>query len=101
MINAQGLKEERQRLGFTQAEIAEQCGISREMWCRYERSASVPSGDVLHQFSQLGGDVQFVLSGARTIAPLTDDECRLLEAYRINPGPFNATVSRLGEAAAV
>lgn len=92
MINTKGLKEERQRLGFTQATIAEHCGISREMWCRYERGASVPSGDVLHQFCQLGGDVQFVLSGARAASALTEEENRLLEAFRADPKPFLATV---------
>ena len=97
MINVKGLKEERQRLGFTQATIAEHCGISREMWCRYERGANIPSGEVLHQFCQLGGDVQFVLSGARTASTLTEEENLLLEAFRNDPKPFTVMVNGFAE----
>lgn len=37
------LKEERIKLGLNQAEAAEKCGFSREMWGKWER------GEIAHQ----------------------------------------------------
>lgn len=64
-LSAERMKEERVRLGLKQAEIAEICGVSREIWGRYERGATVPGGDVLFSFARAGADVQFILTGGR------------------------------------
>lgn len=57
------LKSERQRLMLTQSKIAKTCGISRIMWCRYERGNGLPGSEVLQAFLKAGADVHFVLSG--------------------------------------
>jgi len=62
-LSASRMKEERVRLGLKQAEAADLCGVSREIWGRYERGATVPGGDVLFSFAQAGADIQFILTG--------------------------------------
>lgn len=80
------LKEERKRLGLSQAEAAVECGVSREVWGRYERAAAIPGGEVLSGFAALGADVQYVLVGRRGTQPdssgLPPDEQLLLDSYR-------------------
>lgn len=55
------LKSERKRLALTQAEMAKRCGISREIWCRYEQGNGLPGSEVLQAFLKAGGNVHFVL----------------------------------------
>ncbi|GFM85392.1 hypothetical protein PSCICO_07910 [Pseudomonas cichorii] len=63
-LSADRLKAERARLGLNQASAASLCGVSREIWGRYERGTTVPGGDVLFSFAQAGADVQFILTGS-------------------------------------
>lgn len=76
------LQEERIRLGFTQTEIASQIGIRGGMWGRYERNEAAPGGDVLKAFADVGGDVQYVLTGEKSSPALAPDEKELLLSYR-------------------
>lgn len=80
------LKEERKRLGLSQAEAAAECGVSREVWGRYERAVAVPGGEVLFGFANLGADAQYILIGRRGAQPdnsgLPADEQLLLDSYR-------------------
>ena len=64
-LSAVRLKDERLRLGINQAEAGDLCGVSREMWGKYERGAAVPGGEVLFSFASAGADVQYVLTGER------------------------------------
>lgn len=57
--------EERKRIGFNQAEAADACGISREMWGKYERGKAALGGEVLFRFAAAGADVQYILTGQR------------------------------------
>ena len=56
------LKDERKRLGLTQAEIAEKCGISTRMWVKYEQGLSMPGGEVLMALSRLGVNVAYLFT---------------------------------------
>lgn len=76
------LREERDRLGFTQQEMTVHIGISQNMWSKYERGQAVPGGDVLAKLLAIGGDVLFILSGERSVTTLTADEKELLTGYR-------------------
>ncbi|MGS0740458.1 helix-turn-helix domain-containing protein [Glaciimonas sp. GG7] len=76
------LREERDRLGFTQQEMADQMGVRREMSSKYERGQAAPGGDALEAFSVAGGDVQYVLTGQRSATALTPEEMELLSGYR-------------------
>jgi transcriptional regulator with XRE-family HTH domain len=82
---AERLKSERIRLGLNQAQAGDLCGVSREMWGKYERGLAVPGGEVLFSFAAKGADIQFIFTGIRIVSliePLTPREAALLDNYR-------------------
>lgn len=81
-LAAPRIKEERDRLGLTQAEAGDRCGVSREIWGKYERGQAVPGGDVLFAFAQAGADIQYILTGQRASRTLPPRESALLDNYR-------------------
>jgi transcriptional regulator with XRE-family HTH domain len=82
--SAERLKLECSRLKLKQFQAAELCGVSREMWGKYERGQAVPGGEVLFSFAAVGADVQYILTGIRsaTLQPMTPREAALLDNYR-------------------
>lgn len=83
---ASRLKLERQRLSLKQNEAAQACGVSREMWGKYERGVAVPGGDVLVAFALAGANVQFILTGmSPSETRLTKDESELVALYQHAP----------------
>ena len=80
--NGTRIKEERVRLGFTQAQIAQKCTVSRVQWGKYERDVNRLDGDVLRRFGECGADTQYVLTGKRKNDPtnMSESEKRL---YRL------------------
>ncbi|POG12888.1 hypothetical protein BGP82_00010 [Pseudomonas putida] len=80
------MQEERKRLKLKQVEAATQCGVSREVWGRYERGVAVPGGEVLYAFANLGADAQYILTGERRslqrCPEIPADEQLLLDSYR-------------------
>ena len=81
-LSSPRLKEERERLKLTQAEIAERCGVSREIWGKYERGQAVPGGEVLFALAQIGADTQYILTGQRPGDSLPNREAALVDNYR-------------------
>ncbi|EGA2180973.1 helix-turn-helix transcriptional regulator [Salmonella enterica] len=77
------IREERKRLklNLTQAQAAMICGISREMWGKYERGQAMPGGDVLFSFAEAGADIQYILLGEVRLTE-NQEEKALLENYR-------------------
>ena len=55
------LKEERKRLGLSQASAADLCGIRREMWGKYERGQAEPGFFVIARLIQAGARSTFLL----------------------------------------
>ena len=86
---ASRLKFERKRLNLTQAEMAKFCGISREIWCRYEQGSGLPGSVVLQAFLKAGGDVHFVLSGE-----FPAEETLLIERFRACPKMLQDAILR-------
>ncbi|OON40792.1 transcriptional regulator [Izhakiella australiensis] len=83
---ANRLKNERKRLGFNQAAIADLCGISREIWGKYERGNAVPGGNVLCSFALNGANVQYILTGEEGGGVmLSRDELEVLNHFRAAP----------------
>ena len=41
------MRESRKALQLSQDDVASRCGVSREMWGKYERGAAIPGGEVL------------------------------------------------------
>lgn len=83
------LKEERERLGYSQSEFAALVGVTRKTLFGYESAERFPAGDALAGWLDEGLDVIYVLSGQRKPAVPTQnlppDEQLLLEAYRGMP----------------
>ena len=102
------LKEERERLGLSQQNAAELCGVRREMWGKYERDAAEPGARVLERFSAQGADVLYVLTGRKEpnikvsaeelegtvnpvrLATITMELNRQFDRQDINPDLFRA-----------
>lgn len=76
------LKEERKRLGLTQAELGAACGASKRTVVEWEKERRIPS-DRLALLAGVGFDTAYVLTGRRLPADGGDDgEQRLLHAFR-------------------
>lgn len=60
------LKEERERLGLSQAKFALACGIGKTAQFNYESDARVPDGTYLANAGALGVDVGYLLFSERT-----------------------------------
>ena len=63
----QRLKEEREKLGLSQIDIAETAGISRATQQNYEYDQRSPTADYLAKVAALGVDVQYVVTGERRV----------------------------------
>lgn len=88
------LKSERKRLALTQAEMADRCGISREIWCRYEQGKGLPGSEVLQAFLKAGGNVHFVLSGESSSRESPAEETLLIERFRACPKVLQDAILR-------
>jgi len=60
------LREERTRLGFSQADICSSCGISKRSYIHYESGDRSPDAEFLSAASKIGMDVQYVVTGIRS-----------------------------------
>jgi transcriptional regulator with XRE-family HTH domain len=90
------LREERHRLDITQADAALLCGVTREMWGRYERGA-MPSAHVLALLIGQGVDVNYILGGTRVIeveGMLPSRERELLRSFREMDEEGRAAITR-------
>jgi len=77
------IREERKRLLFaTQAQLAEQLGVSPGSVHNYESGKRSPDAEFLAAFASAGADVLYILTGQRTVGVLAPDEAALLDNYR-------------------
>lgn len=78
------LKEERQRLGFSQADFAALAGVAKTSQFNYEKGDRSPDAEYLAKVLTVGADVLYIISGARTasIAQVDPQESLLLRRYR-------------------
>ena len=72
--SASRVKSERIKLSLNQAQAGDLCGVSREMWGKYERGDAVPGGEVLFAFAAAGADIQYILTGIPCIPVTTEAE---------------------------
>ena len=78
------LREERERLGLSQTEMAERCGSTRKSQFNYESDARRPDADYLSALTAVGADVLYILTGQRVVQPaptLTPRKAALLDNY--------------------
>lgn len=83
-LSGERIQDERGRLGLSQAAAGELCGVSREMWGRYERGQAAMGIEVLFNFVQAGADAQYILTGRQISEAqhLSENENALLERFR-------------------
>lgn len=80
-------KAERERLSFTQPQVAKLAEVGKTTVINWEKGASAPTATQLEALSKFGLDVLFVVTGqyAGGIKPaptLTSEESTLLEYFR-------------------
>lgn len=78
------LREERTRLGYSQADICNSCGISKRSYIHYESGDRSPDAEFLGAASKIGIDIQFVVIGIRSANFQTKrkEEEKLLSLFR-------------------
>ncbi|TAN50297.1 MAG: XRE family transcriptional regulator [Methylococcaceae bacterium] len=59
------LKEERERLGLSQAKFAEACGVGKTAQYTYEKGARQPDFSYLDAAEKLGVDTEYVMRGTK------------------------------------
>lgn len=64
------LKEERARLGLSQAALGALGGVGKLAQMNYEKGARVPSVEYLHAIGQKGVDAVYLMTGQRYLEPI-------------------------------
>jgi transcriptional regulator with XRE-family HTH domain len=80
------IRDERERLGFSQKDFGQLIGLSREMVGKHERDVCAPGGDVLVMYCRIGMDIRYVLTGE-----VADDSPR----YPITPRISELTTDQI------
>lgn len=85
MTIGERLKEERERLGFTQPAFAGLAETTKKSQIDYEKDMTQPKAGYLAAIAKVGADVQYIVTGVRCLATLSPDESELLERFRSAP----------------
>lgn len=79
------LKQERERLGLNQTELAAAAGASKNSQYNYEKGERSPDAAYLAAVAQKGVDILYVVTGVPTpqvVEGFTDVEDKLVNQYR-------------------
>lgn len=76
------LKEERERLGYSQLEFAAIGGASKRSQIDWEKGKLVPNAEFLATIAAAGVDVLYILTGEQALSALSGDEKELISGYR-------------------
>lgn len=68
------IKEERERLEFNQDSFAEMAGVSRRSQIMYEQDKTDASAGYFTKIAEIGADVNYILTGKRTIEEVAKKE---------------------------
>lgn len=85
MTIGQRLKEERERLGLSQPSFAGVAETTKKSQIDYEKDITQPKAGYLESVAKVGADVQYIVTGVRSLAGLSVDEEALLSLYRAAP----------------
>lgn len=97
------LREERERLGFSQTDLAALAGASKNSQYNYEKGERSPDTAYLVAVAARGVDVLYVVTGERVPMKsdgLTVEEAELLLAYRVMSEADRLALSRVAGALA-
>lgn len=77
------LREERERLGYNQADFGEVGGVKKLAQFNYEKGERSPDADYLAKIAAIGVDVVYLITGQRSVpVALNRKEEALLDNYR-------------------
>lgn len=79
------LRDERERLGFTQPAFAGLAETTKKSQIDYEKDLTQPKAGYLAAIAKVGADVQYIVTGQRSAQALTGDEEQLLTLFRAAP----------------
>lgn len=81
------LKEERERLGFSQPAFAALAEASKSSQASWEKETAYPNAKALEVWARVGVDVAYVVTGKPSsgVDTLTQDEQELLKLFRAAP----------------
>jgi len=82
MFPGERLREERERLGWSQTTLAEYGATNLRTVGAWERGETSPNGVRLMKLAAAGVDVVYVLTGRRAAALLSPEETALVDNYR-------------------
>ena len=85
MVIGARLREERNRLGLTQPELAARAGVGKQAQLRYEAGERNPDTVYLAALADAGADVLYIVTGQRNERALSSDEQTLIGYYREAP----------------
>ncbi|EMK7712523.1 helix-turn-helix transcriptional regulator [Yersinia enterocolitica] len=92
------LREERIRLGKTQAEFAEATGVHKNSQGNYENDIKSPDSKYLAALADMGVDILYVVTGMQTPKPLVSiDEQKLVENYRAMDEAAKLNIQAVGD----
>lgn len=86
------LKEERERLGFSQTAFAGVGNTTKKSQIDYEKDLTHPKSIYLSAIAKLGADVLYIVTGERCDSAMTSDEKELIELFRAAPLVLKAAV---------
>lgn len=82
MTIGQRLREERERLSFTQVEFAELAGTTKKSQIDYEKDITQPRAGYLATIATVGADVTYIVTGMRTFGvEMTRQQIELLDNF--------------------
>lgn len=79
------LTEERNRLNLKAKDVAEFVGVAIPTQSNYENGKRSPDAEYLAKLTELGFDINYVLTGKRESLSLTTQETMLIELFRQAP----------------
>lgn len=84
------LRAERERLEMSQDEMGTHAGKNKNTQMRYETGVNSPTAAYLHEVSELGVDIGYVLTGFPS--ELVEEEAEMLICFRAAPPKMRAAL---------
>jgi transcriptional regulator with XRE-family HTH domain len=94
------LREERLRLGLSQAAMSALSGIVTNSQIRYESMKRTPDINYMEAIDLLGADIHYIITGARGGRTLSPKERELMKNYRFSSRTDKRLIERIASFAA-
>jgi len=89
------LREERERLDYSQSAFAALAGAGRKTQFNYEIGERSPDGAYLAAIAEAGADVQYILTGEHAATVLEPEERVLIQSFRRSPVELRKAALRI------